>query len=176
MTPQAIVAGVSLALVLLVMLFEARLSRANERLLLAQGAVEPRDDVYRAMQVAYPGAFIAMAVEGAFWGPAPGITTAAGGLVLLAAKALKFWAITSLGPRWTFRVLVPPGGTLVSSGPYRRLRHPNYVGVIGELIGMALLVGAWITGPAGTLLFAALIARRIRVENAALQHPPNASA
>jgi methyltransferase len=167
-TPPVIVAAVTLVLVLVVMLFEAGLSRANERRLLAQGAAEPPDDVYRAMQVVYPGAFVAMAVEGALMGPAPGVTTVVGGLVLLAGKALKFWAIASLGPRWTFRVLVPPGGSLITGGPYRRLRHPNYVGVIGELIGMALLVGAAVTGPAGTVAFGWLIWRRISVENRAL--------
>jgi methyltransferase len=168
MTPQVTVSAVALLLVLVVMLFEARLSRAHERRLLAQGAVEPSDDVYRAMQVVYPGAFVAMAIEGALTGPAPGVTTAAGGLVLLAGKALKFWAIASLGPRWTFRVLVPPGGSLVTRGPYRRIRHPNYVAVMGELIGMALLVGAPVSGPIGTLLFGWLIWRRIAVENRAL--------
>jgi len=168
MTPQLIVSAVALLLVLVVMLFEAKLSRANERRLRTQGAFEPPDDVYRAMQLLYPGAFVAMAIEGALAGPAPGLTTAIGGLVLLAGKALKFWAITSLGPRWTFRVLVPPGGSLVTRGPYRRLRHPNYVGVIGELIGMALLVGAAVTGPLGTVAFGWLIWRRIDVENRAL--------
>jgi methyltransferase len=168
MTPQFAVSAVALLLVLVVMLFEARLSRANERRLLARGAVEPPGDVYRAMQVVYPGAFVAMAIEGALIGPAPGVTTAAGVLVLLAGKALKFWAIASLGPRWTFRVLVPPGESLVTRGPYRRIRHPNYVGVIGELIGMALLVGAPVSGPIGALLFGWLIWRRIAVENRAL--------
>ena len=168
MTPQLIVSAVALLLVIVVMLFEARLSRANERRLRAQGAFEPPDDVYRAMQVVYPGAFLVMAMEGALAGPAPGLTTALGGLVLLAGKGLKFWAIASLGRRWTFRVLVPPGGSLVTSGPYRRLRHPNYVGVIGELIGMALLVGAAVTGSLGTVVFGWLIWRRIDVENRTL--------
>jgi methyltransferase len=169
MTTPFVVAGASLLLVLVVMLFETRLSSANERRLRAQGATEPSGDVYRAMQIAYPGAFTVMAVEGALSGPEPGVATAIGGLVLVAAKALKFWAIASLGPRWTFRVLVPPGATLVAHGPYRRLRHPNYIGVIGELAGMALLVGARVSGPVGTLLFALLIHRRIRVEDAALR-------
>src|SRR5690606_27533318 len=151
--------------VLIVMLLEARLSRANERRLRAQGAVEPPNDVYRAMQVAYPGAFLVMAIEGAVAGPRPGLMTVAGGLVVLAGKTLKFWAIATLGPRWTFRVLVPPGGELVTSGPYRWLRHPNYVGVIGELAGMALLVGAAVSGPIATAVFAWLMWWRIGVEN-----------
>jgi methyltransferase len=160
------------------MLVEAHLSRRNEAYLRALGAVEPPGDVYRLMQVAYPGAFVLMAVEGAVRGEVRGAVVRgaavfAGLVVLIAAKALKYWAIHSLGPRWTFRVLVPPAAVTVRTGPYLWLNHPNYVGVIGELVGMALLVGAWITGPAATCAFGLLIARRIRVENAALgRHRP----
>ena len=56
----------------------------------------------------------------------------------MAAKALKWWAILTLGRFWTFRVIVVPGATLVAGGPYRWLRHPNYVGVIGELVGVGV--------------------------------------
>jgi methyltransferase len=163
-----LVAGLALLVVLLMMLAEARLSRSNERRLRERGAVEPPHDVYRTMQWAYPAAFVALAVEGALFGPPPGATTAAGVGLFAAAKALKLWAIASLGDRWTFRVLVPPDAPLVSSGPYAFLRHPNYVGVIGELAGVALTVGARVTGPVSILGFALLIRRRIRVEERAL--------
>jgi methyltransferase len=166
------VSAISVVAVLLIMLAESQLSRHNERTLRAAGAVEPEDDVMGAMTAAYPGSFLAMAVEGAFFGPDPGTSTIVGGLVFAAAKALKFWAIASLGPRWTFRVLVPPDSTLVTSGPYAFLRHPNYVAVIGELLGMAILVGARVSGPLTILLFAWLIRRRIGVEERALRHPP----
>src|SRR5690606_27947037 len=109
--------------------------------------VEPPGDVYRTMQWAYPLAFVAMAIEGALFGPAPGASTLAGAAVFVLGKALKVWAIVSLGRRWTFRVLVLPGAPLVAHGPYAFLNHPNYVGVAGELAGMALLVGARVSGP-----------------------------
>ena len=167
-----VIALVSLFVVLIFMLGEAVLSRRNERWLRAQGAVEPPGDVYRAMQMVYPGAFVVMAIEGAIAGSAPGATTLAGAALFVAAKALKFWAIASLGPRWSFRVLVPPGATSVTHGPYTWLRHPNYVAVMGELAGMALLVGARISGPLATMAFGLLIWLRIRVENRALRQPP----
>ena len=84
------------------------------------------------------------------------------------AKALKYWAIASLGPRWTFRVLVPHDAPLVTSGPYMRLRHPNYVAVIGELAGFAILVGAIATGILSVAGFGVLLWRRIVVEEQAL--------
>jgi methyltransferase len=159
---------VVLILVLLLMLAELRLSRANERALRGAGAVEPPQEVYDHMRWAYPGAFAAMAVEGAIRGLEPGMVTAAGAAVFVVAKLLKGWAIASLGPRWTYRVLVLPGVPLVTHGPYRFMRHPNYVGVAGELVGMALLVGAVVTGPLSIVGFGALLRRRIRVEERAL--------
>jgi methyltransferase len=92
----------------------------------------------------------------------------AGAMLLVAAKAIKFWAIATLGRRWTYRVLVLPGAPLVASGPYRFVRHPNYVGVVGELIAMALLSGARITGPLAVLVFGWLLVRRIAAEERAL--------
>jgi methyltransferase len=116
--------------------------------------------------------FVVMAVEGALLASSPGRWAAVGVAVLVAAKTLKVWAIRSLGPRWTFRVLVPPGSTLVDHGPYAFVRHPNYVAVIGELLGFALVVNARVTGPVATALFGLLLRARVRAENAALRHPP----
>lgn len=150
------------------MVLEAAWSRRNEQLLRAQGAVEPPDDVYKWMQVVYPGAFLAMLLEGWYRGVRMDVTVAAGFTTFVAAKLLKYWAITALGSRWTFRVLVPPGSALVLAGPYRFIRHPNYLAVAGEFIGAALLVHAFVTGPVALLSFAILLLARIRVEDRAL--------
>lgn len=172
MSPQLAVAAVSLAVVLVLMLAESLISRRNEQDLRQRGAVEPPGDVYSAMTWAYPAAFVAMAAEGAVFGPPPGLVTVAGALLLGASKALKWWAMASLGPRWAFRVLILPGAPLVTRGPYAVLRHPNYVAVIGELVSMALIVGARVSGPIALLLFSLLLRRRIGVENRALRYPP----
>lgn len=169
MSPAAAVALITLTAVLFLMLVEARLSSLNEHTLRARGAVEPAGDVYRTMQWAYPACFVAMAVEGASFGAMPGARTVVGAALFVAAKALKFWAIASLGTRWTFRVLVLPGVPLVTRGPYGWLRHPNYVAVVGELLSVAVVVGAPVTGVLSVLGFGALIRRRIRVEEQALR-------
>jgi methyltransferase len=154
------------------MLLEARLAAHHDRALRAAGAVEPRDDVFRWMQVAYPSAFVAMAAE-AYVRPHGADPLVIGGIgAFVLAKAVKYWAIATLGPRWTFRVLVPPRSTLVTGGPYRFMRHPNYLGVIGELAGFALMAHAAAAGTASVLLFAWLIARRIGVEERALRIRP----
>lgn len=158
----------ALVVIIAVMLGELALSRRNERILIERGAVAPPDPVYRTMRWAYPGAFVAMALEGAVVGPAPGLVALAGILIIAAAKLLKGWAIATLGVRWSYRVLVIPGAPLVSSGPYRWMRHPNYVGVVGELVGMAVLMAARVTGPVSLLFFSWLLHRRILAEERAL--------
>ena len=151
------------------MLIEARLAAVNERAQLARGGVEPRGDVYQIMRLAYPAVFLAMIGEG-WWRSSPvNVTVSIAGLVIfVAAKLLKWSAILSLGEAWTFRVIVRPGVPLVSAGPYRWIRHPNYIGVAGELVGIALLSGARVSGPLGTVLFGILMLKRIRVEDHAL--------
>jgi methyltransferase len=88
---------------------------------------------------------------------------------MVASKAHKYWAIASLGERWTLRVLVLPGLPLVRQGPYRYVNHPNYIAVVGELVGMALMMSAWITGPLMTLAFGVALLMRLKVETAALR-------
>ncbi len=155
-------------LVFVPMLFEAALSRRNEVQLRAMGAAEPHDDVYWIMQVAYPAAFLGMLAEGWMRGPRVEVLAAAGFALFVGSKLLKYWAILSLGVRWTFRVLVPPGSTLTLAGPYRLLRHPNYLALIGELAGAALIARAPVAGAMAVLGFGALIVLRIRVEERAL--------
>jgi methyltransferase len=150
------------------MLIEAAVSRRNESRLRARGAVEPSGDVYRLMQAAYPLSFLAMLAEGALKLPRVDVIVAAGFTVFLGAKLLKYWAITTLGERWAFRVLVPPGSTLVAAGPYRFIRHPNYVAVMGELAGAALIARAPVSGAIAAVLFGLLIVRRIGIEESAL--------
>ena len=155
-------------IVLVTLLFEASLSRRNEGQLRAMGAAEPHDDVYWIMRLAYPAAFIAMLFEGWRNGPRIDPVVAAGFALFVGAKLLKYWAIMTLGVRWTFRVLVPPGSTRTLAGPYRLLRHPNYLAVLGELAGAALIARATISGVVAVVGFTALIVLRIRVEERAL--------
>jgi methyltransferase len=167
-TLEVIISLASLAAVLAMMAGELMLSRSNERILRRRGAIEPGGDVYRTLAWAYPAMFVLMAIEGAIAPSPPGVTSVSGALVFLAAKALKLWAISTLGPRWTFRVLVPPDVPLVSTGPYAWLRHPNYAAVFGEIIGFAMLVRAPITGLLSLIGFGVLVRKRIAVEERAL--------
>jgi isoprenylcysteine carboxyl methyltransferase (ICMT) family protein YpbQ len=135
---------VLLAAAFVPMIGEALLSARHERALRARGAIEPPRDVHSTMRIAYPASFA----------------------VMIGEASLRRRAIT--GPRWTFRVLVPRGSTRTTAGPYRLLRHPNYVGVAGELLGMALMARAPITGTISIVLFGRLMFKRIQIEERAL--------
>ena len=146
------------------MIVEAVIASRHDRILQSRGAVEPRDDVLGQMRFAYPGAFLLMLAEAWLRGAPLDALFRGGAVIFAVAKALKWWAMATLGDRWTFRVLVPPDSALITSGPYRWMRHPNYVAVIGELAGAAVMCRALVTGPIGTLIFIELIRRRIIVE------------
>lgn len=159
-----------LLLVFAPMLAEWRHSLRNERGLRRRGAVEAKDDVYVPMSLAYPAGFVVMIAEGFWRQTAMGSAwLPAGFAVFVAGKALKYWAMAALGRLWSFRVLIVPGTERVTSGPYRWVPHPNYAGILGELSGVALMAGAWISGPAVVALFGYLLWRRIAAENAALE-------
>ena len=88
--------------------------------------------------------------------------------LVVAANALRWWCIATLGPRWTARVIVIPGLPLVNAGPYRWFRHPNYVAVIVEGAALPLVGSAWITACTFTIANAALLTVRVRCETRAL--------
>ena len=175
MTANALLAASMQPVALLVvvvlpwLLLETWRSRRHEHALRAAGAIEPADDVIAWMRIVYPGMFVAMTAEGLLAPPACTTLVATGIAVFLAAKLLKWWAILSLGRLWSFNVLVLPGEPLVASGPYRWLRHPNYLAVMGEIAGVALMMRAPFTGVGAAVAFGALLMARIRVEDRLLK-------
>jgi methyltransferase len=88
--------------------------------------------------------------------------------LVLASQALRWWCIATLGPRWNTRVIVVRDLPLVTGGPYRWLKHPNYVAVVVEGFALPLVHTAWITALVFTVLNAWLLVVRIRCENRAL--------
>jgi methyltransferase len=89
-------------------------------------------------------------------------------IVAALAQALRYWAIATLGPRWNVRVIVVPGLPVVARGPYRFLRHPNYLAVVLEGVALPLIHCAFWTALVFTVANAALLRVRIRVEERAL--------
>ena len=88
--------------------------------------------------------------------------------LVVASQALRWWCVATLGHQWNTRVIVVPGLPLVSAGPYRWLRHPNYVAVVVEVVALPLVHTAWVTALVFTLANAVVLAVRIQVEERAL--------
>lgn len=94
--------------------------------------------------------------------------------LVLASQALRWWCIATLGRRWTTRVVVLPGLPPIASGPYRFLRHPNYLAVVVEGFALPLVHTAWLTAVAFTVANGLLLTVRVHTENVALDaaYPP----
>ncbi|WP_406113151.1 isoprenylcysteine carboxyl methyltransferase family protein [Streptomyces sp. NBC_01014] len=148
---------------------ELAVARRNERWSTARGAAVAGRGHYPAMVALHTG-LLAGCVAETWLGarpflPALGLPMLA---VLVAAQGLRWWCIGTLGPRWNTKVIVVPGLPLVRGGPYRWMRHPNYVAVVAEGIALPLVHTAWVTALAFTALDAVLLSVRIRCENGAL--------
>ncbi|MER7395314.1 isoprenylcysteine carboxyl methyltransferase family protein [Streptomyces sp. NPDC000151] len=135
-----------------------------------RGGVEYGSGHYPAMVAVHTGLLIGMWAEVAFahrpFVPAVGWPALG---VVVATQVVRWWCVRSLGPRWNTRVIVVPGLPLVARGPYRRLRHPNYLVVTLEGIALPLVHTAWLTALLFTVANAVVLAVRLRVENAALE-------
>jgi methyltransferase len=150
-------------------LAELRLAARHRAHLLARGAHEVGAGHYPWMVLLHAGWLVAAPLEVWFLGRP--FHPLAGGIAcgaFLAAMALRYWVIATLGERWTTRILVLPGAPVVAAGPYRFIRHPNYLAVIVEIAALPLVHGAWWTALGFSLANAALLAVRIRAEEAAL--------
>ena len=88
--------------------------------------------------------------------------------VVLAAQALRWGCITTLDYQWNTRVIVIPGASRITGGPYRLIPHPNYIAVIAEGVALPLVHTGWLTALAFSVLNAWLLSTRVKVENAAL--------
>lgn len=159
-----------LIVIILQRLSELVLAAQHRKWAIAQGGVEYGADHYWMFVVLHSGWVLSWVIEAqaiqswAWWGIA--------GYVLI--QVLRYWSIASLGRRWNTRIIVLPGMPPVESGPYRWLRHPNYIAVVVELALVPMLVGAWSTAMVFTILNALLLLRiRIPAEEAALRAATN---
>jgi methyltransferase len=149
---------------------ELVVSERNRRWSLAQGGVESGAGHYPVMVLLHTGLLAGAVVEVLAldrpflpWLGWPMLA------LLVASHGLRWWCISSLGRQWCTRIVVVPGRSAVTSGPYRFLRHPNYLAVVLEGIALPLVHTAWVTAAVFTVANAALLRVRIAAEEQALR-------
>lgn len=151
---------------------ELALARHNSTWTLERGGIEHGRDHYPWMVALHTALLAGCLLE-------PTLTTSPftpplgwTALTLVAAsQALRWWCIHSLGPYWNTRIIVVPGTPPIRRGPYRHLRHPNYIAVAVEGAALPLVHGAWLTALTFTTANAALMTVRIPCEDTALRQP-----
>ena len=157
-------------------LWESRIASGNSRGLVEKGAIDVAPGILPVMIFLYVLLYIGSFVEyllipkeiPVWW------SVLFVGLYLC-AKGLKYWAVSTLGPYWTMKVLIIPGSEVVTSGPYRWIRHPNYDAVLLEIAATALAGKSWITFVLVFASFSVVLYHRIRCEERALAEHTNYS-
>jgi methyltransferase len=148
---------------------ELALSRRNSRLAFLRGGREHGQAHFRLM-AAFHGVFLASCAAEALilHRSVPGALAAIALIGAIASQGLRYWAIATLGARWNVKIIVVPGDEPVTAGPYRFIRHPNYVAVAVEMVCVPLIHGCWLTAIVFSVGNALLLRTRIRAEEAAL--------
>jgi len=158
-----------LALVGIGRLAELRISRRNQRKLEKQGVRKVFEAHFRWLVLLHGGVLLAAALEVTLLHrpliPALAITMA---LLFVLSNLLRWWVVGTLAEHWNVEIMASAQVGVVTSGPYRWVRHPNYVGVVAELISLPMMHTAWITALLGTAAYLEILRRRVPMEEEAL--------
>jgi methyltransferase len=158
-----------LLLMAIARLAELGLAGRNQRWLAERGAVEVGSGHYPVMVVQHALFLMSCLVEvwcldRPFLPPLAAVMM----VLLVLAMGLRYWVIATLGRRWTTRVYCLSGEPTITHGPYRYLRHPNYLAVVIEIFALPLIHTAWLTAMIFSVTNGMVLRHRIRVEEAAL--------
>jgi methyltransferase len=158
----------------LLRLVEMRISRRHQKEMATRGAVKVDEPKFRWMVLLHTAVLIGAALEVVFlkrpflpWLAAPMFA------IFIAANALRWWVIRSLGAHWNVQVVDSTRLGVVTSGPFRYVRHPNYAAVFSELLALPLIHTAWITATAGALAHIGVLAQRLSTEERVLLANPD---
>ncbi len=150
--------------VILARFAELLVARRNTRRLLARGGHEVGRRHYPLVVATHTAWILALAfLVPTETPPAPHFL-----VPFVLVQVIRYWVIGSLGARWTTRIIVVPGAPLVKHGPYRWLRHPNYLVVAAEIALLPLVFGAWEIALGFSAVNAGILLHRVRIEDKAL--------
>jgi methyltransferase len=150
-------------------LVELRISRRHQEHLAARGAAKVHEPKFIWMVLVHAGVLLGAAVEVVLLKrPVYPLLGAVMLAVFLAANGLRWWVIRTLGTHWNVQVMDSTRLGVVTSGPFRYVRHPNYAAVFTEMLVLPLIHTAWITAVAGSLAHVAVLAQRLSTEERVL--------
>jgi methyltransferase len=163
-----------LLLVAALRILELRISRRHQRDLVARGAAKVDEPRFRWMVALHTAVLIGSAVEVVFL-KRPFIPTLAAVMfvIFLAANAVRWWVIRTLGDHWNVQVMDSTRLGVITTGPFRFVRHPNYAAVFAEMVALPLIHTAWITAIVGTFAHAAVLTQRLAMEERVLFANPD---
>jgi len=158
----------------LLRLVEMRISRQHQKEMATRGAAKVDEPKFRWMVLLHTAVLIGAALEVVFlkrpflpWLAVPMFA------IFVAANALRWWVIRSLGAHWNVQVVDSTRLGVVTSGPFRYVRHPNYAAVFSELLALPLIHTAWITAIAGAIAHIGVLAQRLSTEERVLLANPD---
>lgn len=162
-----------LAAVAVLRIVELKISRRHQERMLNQGAVRVAEPHFKWIVVAHTGVLIGAALEVIFLHrPFIPLLAAATFVLFLASNLMRFWVVRALGDLWSVQVMDSTGIGVVTTGPFRFVRHPNYTGVILEMISLPLIHTAWITAIGTSVAYSIALSMRIRAEEDVLMANP----
>jgi len=162
-----------LAAVAVLRLVELRISRRHQQTMVAKGAVPVPEPHFKWIVVVHTGVLIGAALEVILLHrPFLPLLAAAMFIVFLASNLMRFWVVRELGDLWNVQVMDSTRIGVVITGPFRFVRHPNYTGVILEMISLPLIHTAWITTIVTSLAYSFALSMRIRAEESVLMANP----
>jgi methyltransferase len=160
--------------VALLRIVELRISKRHQWEMIARGAAKVAEPKFRWMVLLHTAVLLSAALEVVFlnrplipWLAVPMFA------VFLAANAVRWWVIRTLGQHWNVQVMDSTRLGVVTSGPFRYVRHPNYAAVFAEMLALPLIHSAWITAAAGAMAHIAVLAQRLSMEERVLFANPD---
>ncbi|PYU03293.1 MAG: hypothetical protein DMG34_13595 [Acidobacteria bacterium] len=158
-------------------LFELRISKRHQQEMTARGAAKVNDPNFRWMALFHTFVLIGAAVEVVFLRRPflPGLAIPMLAL-FITANLVRWWVIRTLGEHWNVQVMDSTRLGVITSGPFRYVRHPNYAAVFVEMIALPLIHTAWITALAGAIAHVIILALRLSTEERVLLANPDYAA
>lgn len=158
-----------LLLVALLRIVELQISRRHQREMVAHGAAKVSDPRFRWMVLLHTGVLVGAAVEVVFLHrPFIPVLAALCFVIFLAANVVRWWVIRTLGEHWNVQIMNSTGLGVITTGPFRYVRHPNYAAVFVEMLVLPLIHTAWITAIAGSLAHIVVLSQRLSTEERVL--------